>query len=217
MSDLTDKLLATLPPGRAGLFNPWADSCPHQAPGSDAAQRMQRLRQHLDGEVRLILVGEAPGYQGCRYSGVAFTSERLLLEGAIPRIPAPAGRLSSRRLPFSEPSATTVWRALKTLGIEDCAILWNAVPLHPHHPGVPWSNRRPTLEELRLGTPALRILRAAWPRATFVPVGRTAQAALQHARIAAASCVRHPAHGGALKFCQDLNARCLMPSDANMR
>jgi len=36
MADLTDRLLATLPVGRAGLFNPWTDKCEYQT-ASNAA------------------------------------------------------------------------------------------------------------------------------------------------------------------------------------
>jgi uracil-DNA glycosylase len=206
MANLTDRLLATLPPGRPGLFNPWADHCLYETRSNTALQRIQRLRQHLDCDARLILVGEAPGYQGCRYSGVAFTSERLLLEGGIPRIPTPASRLSTRRLPFSEQSATIVWRTLRDLRIQDAIILWNAVPLHPHHPGDPWSNRTPTREELLLGAPALHLLRKTFTKATFVPIGKQAQRLLHEVCIASATCVRHPANGGATKFAQGLRA-----------
>jgi hypothetical protein len=136
---------------------------------------------------------------------VAFTSERLILEGGIPRIPAPAGRLSTRRLPFSEQSATIVWRTLRDLGIQDDTILWNAVQLHPHHPGDPWSNRTPTREEVVLGAPALHLLRKAFTKATFVPIGKKAQGLLHEACIASAPCVRHPAKGvrrSSLRACE---------------
>jgi len=204
MSTLINRLLATLPPGHPGLFNPWADRCPHESLADGVAGRIQRLKSHLDCDPSFILVGEAPGYQGCRYSGVAFTSERLLLEGRIPRIPAPTGRLSTRPLPFSEPSATVVWRTLRELGMEDETVLWNALQMHPHHPKEPWSNRSPARAELALGTPALKLLRRAFPNATFVPVGKKAEAILRDADIRAAPYVRHPANGGATAFARGL-------------
>lgn len=206
MLDLAEKLVETLPRGSARLFNPWTDRCEHDFQPDAASQRVERLRLHLDCDARMILVGEAPGYQGCRYTGVAFTSERLLMEGRIPRIPAPSVRLSTRRLPFSEPSATIVWRVLGDLGCDDETILWNAVPLHPHLAQEPWSNRTPTRDELALGMPALRILRKAFPGATFVPVGRKPEELLNAVGIAAAPCVRHPANGGATRFAQRLAA-----------
>lgn len=206
--DLTSSLLQTLPRSSNNLFNPWKDCCVHDV-GQDASkQRVRRLRQHLACNAKIILVGEAPGYQGCRYTGVPFTSERLLLEGRIPRIPAPNVRLTDRPRKFSEPSATIVWRVLTELGIQNETILWNAVQLHPHRPGIPWSNRPPTRDETALGAPALHILSDAFPQAIFIPIGRKAQALLAETGIAAAPYIRHPANGGAREFTQGLRAVC---------
>jgi uracil-DNA glycosylase len=206
MPHLADRLIATLPESRPGLYNPYIDGCSHDSPTNAAAERVERLRQHLDCSPKVILVGEAPGYQGCRYSGVAFTSERLLVAGSIPRIPALTNRLTTRRLPFSEPSATIVWRVLEELGAEADAVLWNAVQLHPHQPGRPWSNRRPRAAEIAIGVPALELLRRAFPKATLVPVGQKADGILKSAGIRAAPCVRHPANGGAVRFAEELRA-----------
>jgi len=194
------RLVETLPSGRPGLFNPWQDRCPHDAAGNDPAHKLNRLARHLDCDPEFILAGEAPGYQGCRYSGIAFTSERLLGEGSIPRIPALSGRLSTRKLPFSEPSATIVWKTLYQLGIEERTILWNAMQLHPYRRDNLWSNRTPTPEEIRLGEPALRMLIEAFPAAKVVAVGKKSEALLLEMGIPIAGAVRHPANGGATKF-----------------
>ncbi len=201
---LAHDLVATLPSGLSGLFNPWRDRCPHDAAGNGPEQKLARLALHLACEPEFILTGEAPGYQGCRYSGIAFTSERLLGEGAIPRIPAPGARLSTRRLPFSEPSATIVWKTLYKLGIADHTILWNAMQLHPHRADSVWSNRTPTPDEIALGAPALRMLAEAFPRARIVAVGQKAEGLLQEMGIATAGAVRHPANGGATEFAAGL-------------
>jgi len=201
---LADRLVATLPSGRAGLFNPWRDHCPHDAAGNGPEQKLERLARHLDCEPQFILAGEAPGYQGCRYSGIAFTSERLLGEGEIPRIPALSGRLSTRRLPFSEPSATIVWKTLYRLGIAERTILWNAMQLHPYRADNLWSNRTPTPDEIALGEPALRILVEAFPHARIVAVGKKAEGLLHDMCIATAGAVRHPANGGATQFAAGL-------------
>jgi hypothetical protein len=189
-----------------GLFNPWRDRCPHDAAGNGPAEKLARLAQHLDCEPEFILTGEAPGYQGCRYSGIAFTSERLLGEGAIPRIPASPGRLSTRRLPFSEPSATIVWKTLYRLGIAERTILWNAMQLHPHRPDELWSNRTPAPEEISLGEPALRMLVEAFPKAKIVAVGKKAEGLLSEMGVKVAGAVRHPANGGATEFANGLQA-----------
>jgi uracil-DNA glycosylase len=201
---LASSLIETLPSGIAGLFNPWRDHCPHDAAGNGPAQKQERLALHLDCNPKFILAGEAPGYQGCRYSGIAFTSERLLGEGAIPRIPALSGRLSTRRLPFSEPSATIVWKTLFRLGIAERTILWNAMQLHPYHPDNLWSNRTPTRDQISLGEPALRILIEAFPAAKIIAVGKKSEGLLYNMGIPTAGSVRHPANGGATEFSQGL-------------
>lgn len=202
---LATQLVDTLPVGRPGLFNPWRESCPHDRPINTTEQKLARLAAHLDCDAKLILVGEAPGYQGCRYSGVAFTSERQLIEGVIPRMPQLQGRLTDRGKPFSEPSATIVWRKLRELGIADDVILWNSVQLHPHHPGQPHTNRTPSRDESSLGLPALHLLSAHYPNATFVAIGKNADDILRDAGIPATK-VRHPANGGANKFRDGLEA-----------
>lgn len=200
------KLVSTLPTGKPGLFNPWAEHCPHDAEGNGPKAKLARLAAHLDCEPEFILAGEAPGYQGCRYSGIAFTSERLLGEGVIPRIPALTQRLSTRRLPFSEPSATIVWKTLYRLGIAERTILWNAMQLHPHRPDNLWSNRTPSPEEIALGEPAMRMLIEAFPKAKIVAVGKKAEGLLTEMGVEVTGAVRHPANGGATGFSLGLQA-----------
>lgn len=205
-SVLAVDLVNAIPSGVPGMYNPWKESCSHDSGINGSFTRLERLACHFDCSARLILVGEAPGYQGCRYSGVAFTSERLLLEGSIPRIDAPSGRLTDRRLPFSEPSATIVWKTLYRLGVAEHTILWNAVQLHPFRPGEPWSNRTPSDSEIALGLPALRILVDAYPEAKIVAVGKKAGGLLRNAGIQIIGDVRHPANGGATLFSEQLRA-----------
>lgn len=122
-TDLAEALIATMPSSAPGLFNPWRQKCEFDSDSNGPERRLYRLAQHLDCEARVVLVGEAPGYQGARYSGVGFTSEKLLMSGAIPRIDAIPDRLSKRDLPFSEPSSTLIWKALYRLGVADKTVL----------------------------------------------------------------------------------------------
>jgi uracil-DNA glycosylase len=136
----------------------------------------RRLSEYLARarDARILLVGEAAGYRGARVSGVPFTSERQLT-GKGP----------------AEATATIVHRVLAELGVEDDVLLWNVVPTHPHRPGEPASNRRPSAAEIAAARPFLDEL--AHGR-TVVPVGRVAEAALDIRGI------RHPSHGGAVAF-----------------
>lgn len=194
------RLLALLgAPPRAHVFNPWREGDPSTDRHPDAPRRrVERLRQHLDCDARLILIGEAAGYQGCHVSGIAFTSERLLLEGRIPRVPVDE-RLTTRPRPWSEPSATTVWGTLHELGLAERTVLWNCFPWHPHREGELQSNRTPSREEIAAGRPLLDLLCAQWPHAQVVAVGKAAAGALE-ALGRSAPAVRHPSMGGATAF-----------------
>jgi hypothetical protein len=200
---LAKLLTDTLPSGLPTLFNPWRDRCIDDELCNGPDAKLARLAAHLDCDPKFVLCGEAAGYLGCRHSGIAFTSERLLLHGEIPRVSPTSHRLTSRALPYSEPSATIVWEALYNLGIEERTILWNALPMHPHKSRDEQSNRTPTSEEFEIGKRALQMLVREFPSAQVVAVGKKAETLLNSMGIPAA-CVRHPAYGGATKFAQGL-------------
>ena len=142
-------------------------------------------------------MGEAAGYQGMRWSGIAFTSERDLA-----RWGAPYRRTSRSRLNgWSEPSGTIVHHLLEELGAEQRVILWNTVPAHPHLPGQAMSNRRPTRGEVEQGVVFLdRLISLLQPK-KIVAVGRIAEAILGER---GALYVRHPAQSGATAFRQGM-------------
>jgi len=127
----------------------------------------------------VLLVGEAAGYRGARVSGIPFTSERQLTGGG------PA-----------EATATIVHATLRDLGLEDDVLLWNVVPTHP---GTETTNRRPTRAEIRAG---VRFARRLARCRRVIAVGRVAASAL------GAPYVRHPSHGGATAFRENLRT-CL--------
>lgn len=206
MADFERFFEQLLQPAPAHCFNPWTQRDAGTDLARDAAAgRIARLRAHLAGRPEYLLLGEAAGYQGAKVSGIPFTSERLLLAGAIPRVEAPTQRLSTRERPWSEPSATTVWGTLHALGIAERTALWNAYPWHPHRPGVPCSNRTPTPGERELGRPVLAALLAALPGVRLFAVGRQAEAALATLGYSATG-LRHPSMGGAKAFRAGLEA-----------
>lgn len=201
MTDLFDTLhaaLSRLPP-LPGSFNPWLQANDDDAADNGPARRLAHLRAHAARPgLRLVLIGEAAGYQGCRISGIPFTSEALLIDGSIPGVAA-TPRLSTRARPWSEPSARVVWRTLYEQQLADTTFLWNAFPLHPHAPGEPHSNRTPTRAELTAGESVLAALRSALPEAVLAAVGNKSSEALSrlgHPHVA----LRHPAYGGVTEF-----------------
>lgn len=191
-----EALLADLARVRIGAtFNQYAEAGPGDVPGA-AAIRLANLRAYLAERAgaHVVALGEAAGYQGMRWSGIAFTSERDLARWGAPYLPTCAARR------WSEPSGTIVHRVLRDLGAERRVILWNTVPTHPHRPGAPLSNRRPTVAEVAAGAEFARRLIALVQPATVVAVGRIAESVA----IAAATYVRHPANGGGAAFAEGM-------------
>jgi uracil-DNA glycosylase len=188
-----DDLLADLSTATIGAtFNQFRDAGRDDVPDAPPI-RLANLRHYLQGrsEADVLAVGEAAGYQGMRWSGIAFTSEFDLLRWGDPY------RRSSRRArPWKEPSGTIVHGVLEALDAEQRVILWNTVPTHPHSSGRPLSNRRPNREEITQGLGyARRLIDIMQPR-LLVGVGRIATDALG----ARAIYVRHPAQSGATAF-----------------
>jgi hypothetical protein len=187
-----EALLGDLPRLVIGAtFNQFRETGPDDLPDAPSI-RLANLRHYLEErrDADVIAVGEAAGYQGMRWSGIAFTSEFDLLRWGDPY------RRSSRRpRPWKEPSGTIVHGLLDELGAERRVVLWNTVPTHPHLPGQPLSNRRPTREEIAAGRVLVERLVDILRARVLVGVGRIACAALPEAQY-----VRHPAQSGATAF-----------------
>lgn len=179
------------------LFNPYSDVNAELDRLDATAIRRENLRNyvadHVNG-VELLLVAEAPGPWGCRFSGVPITSESQLED---PEFPA-AGRQSSLRdEPYSEYSASIFWRVLQPYYAS--TFVWNTVPLHPHQINEPLSIRTPRQKEINLFLPLLSEIVGFVQPKKVLAVGRKAENALQ--RIGAVSTyVRHPSQGGARLF-----------------
>jgi uracil DNA glycosylase superfamily protein len=174
-------------------FNQFRDAGADDLPDAPAI-RLANLRHYLAerSTADVVAVGEAAGYQGMRWSGIAFTSEFDLL-----RWGDPYRRTSRRPRPWKEPSGTIVHGVLEELGAERRVILWNTVPTHPHELGREQSNRHPAPAEIAAGTPyAERLIDIVQP-GLLIAVGRVAEKALANYE---PRYVRHPAQSGATAF-----------------
>ena len=174
----------------------------------DNARRRQNLRIFLsqiltEQSQPALLVCEAPGYRGCRLTGVPLCSRKIMLgasEGA-----GIFGRERGFRDTqddgydhiLGEQSATIVWNELYALGISP--LVWNAFPWHPHQPGLPLSNRKPSKAELRSGLPLLESVVSLTRSRRVLAIGRSAEFSLQCLGVAHEA-ARHPAHGGKASF-----------------
>ncbi|UCG23852.1 MAG: hypothetical protein JSW55_17215, partial [Chloroflexota bacterium] len=127
-------------------------------------------------------------------------SEAILLDERIRPFGFPAGYRKVSKLPGAtkEATATMVWSALDSVWPRP--LLWNAFPFHPHRPGWPLSNRRPLVDELKLGARFLAELMDLIPVEVMAAVGKSAAAALTHAGVSDYHRLCHPSHGGKALF-----------------
>src|SRR2546428_5159631 len=90
-----DELLTELAEAHIGrTFNPYRDAGADDGPDAPAL-RQANLRFYLEQrrDADVVAVGEAAGYQGLRWSGIAFTSERDLLRWGAPVRPTCRARV----------------------------------------------------------------------------------------------------------------------------
>lgn len=174
-------------------FNFLRDVDPELDAEGGPAIRRENLLRYLDARSDAVIVGigEAAGYAGARWSGIAFTSERTLAAWGEPYAPS-----SLRPGGWTEQSATIVHRVLEDLDVEEHTLLWNTVPTHPRRPDEPLTNRTPSVAEIAAGAVYARRLIALLEQPFVVAIGRKAADAIgQDVR-----CIRHPANGGAAEF-----------------
>jgi hypothetical protein len=202
-------------PAMPQVFNPWRDvdlayDCTPNAAMIRSEQLIAYLSERL-GKANTVLIAEAPGYQGARFSGMAMTSERILLgkhaavrpesvfQGAAQR----TSRVDTTRggeQAMNEPTATVVWSHLLQAGFDARSfVLWNTFAFHPHHQDEPMSNRTPTASEVAQAAPLLHQFLALFPYAKTVALGRIAERTLSELGVSAMA-VRHPSMGGAAQF-----------------
>lgn len=179
------------------LFNQYNDKdLSVDLPNADKIRRENLMSYLRSFSMRpyILVVGEAPGPWGCRFSGVPFTSETQLCNGDLPF----AGRQSSINLsPYSENTATIFWNAM--LPHHPKFFVWNCIPFHPHKRGKLLSIRNPTRVEVSICSNHLSGILSLVEPELIVAVGRKPELALNHID-ASSIYVRHPSRGGANNF-----------------
>lgn len=205
-----------------GLFNPWYHTDTSNDLHSEAPDiRRRQLEAYLTerrGRAKFLFIAEALGYQGGHFTGMAMTSERILLgyqEEKYGIKPEHVFRsISHQRTSrpeliekgMSEPTATIMWGALIELGIDPYdVVLWNAVPWHPYRKGNYLTNRTPRTNEMEAGLGHLRSFISLFDGPQVIAVGRKCEQSLTELGIGHTG-VRHPANGGAPKFREQLKS-----------
>lgn len=220
-TDSIDRFIRLLKKSPSGaVFNPWWEADKQNDAGRNAStirrkQLAAYLRKRL-GKANLIVIGEALGYRGGRFSGIPMTSERILLgkkrdygikpEHVFSSIkPRRTSKPKICRDGFSEPTATIVWSSLLRLDLKpEQFVLWNAFPWHSFDPrrGT-LSNRMPTQKERSVGLSVLKAFLDLFPGDEIVALGNVAASQLKELNLESHR-VRHPASGGAKLFRQQI-------------
>lgn len=189
------------------LFNQYKDSDPIVDLPNASNIRKQNLKNYLESfpeRPYILVVGEAAGPWGCRFSGVPFTGEKQLCMHALPfqghRSSKEKPLLETKKMPpYTSQSAETFWRVMKPYHPE--FFVWDCVPFHPHDPDKILSIRSPKLEEVGFYSELLKeiieIIKIK-PR-HIVAVGRKAELGLRLIGVRPIY-VRHPSCGGAREF-----------------
>ena len=192
--------------GNKKIFNPWANCDPKYDLKNAPDIRCNNLREYLISRkgAKFVLIAEAPGYQGCHFSGIPMTSERLFTKkyelGAMQRssdekkLKEKRKSITIQKKGFTEPTSTIVWKFMYNYNVTDF-VLWNAFPFHPHQKDQLLSNRKPEQDELNSTRDILGEFLELFKNAEVIPIGNVAAKILNRENT-----IRHPANGGKRKF-----------------
>ena len=180
------------------LFNPYTDFCKDNDKIEAPMIRTQNLRRYLETTLnaKIMFIGEAPGYLGCRRTGLPFTDERHLKQagdflGTTFQNATDGGK-------DKEISALHVWEVMKD--VTEIPFIWNIVPFHPHEKDVQLSNRTPNKRDFEASMKAIEYLMDTRDFDTIYAIGNKAFDKLTEMGYKHIRKVRHPSHGGSNIF-----------------
>jgi hypothetical protein len=201
--------------------NPWADRDPDFDRDEHAPRdRSNYLRAYLNARLNTaeaLLIAEAPGYQGAKFSGIPMTCERTLLghrRGVSPgdvfdetierhrtSSPEASSKQAVMRWGFCEPTAAYVWPAMAGRpGLSKKIVLWNLFGFHPHKTKSTLTNRKPTDAEIRSNRPVLEAFLRLFPDRPILSIGNISVEYLTRWGHRYELFTRHPANGGGPVF-----------------
>lgn len=150
----------------------------------------QNLKNYFESfkvKPEILIIGEAPGPSGCRFSGIPFVSEVQLLDKDFPF----HGKQSSLQEPFKSKSSEIFWSALKPFF--NRFFTWNTIPFYPHDKNE--DMRTPSEEEKSRFLFLLKHINNILKPKLIIAIGRHAESSLNVLSINNMY-VRHPSFGG---------------------
>jgi len=145
-----------------------------------------------------LMIGEAPGYKGCRITGIPFTSSNQISHSKHKIFTQNSSDffLSVKK---SENTASIVWEKIKT--DTTFPVFWNAFPFHPHKKDNSLSNRRPVGEETEEGKKYIALLLELFPTKRIYAIGNVSYDLMRNNFPGfEVVYIRHPSFGGKKGF-----------------
>lgn len=187
------------------LFNQYNDNDPRVDLSTASEIRKENLKGYFESftdEPRILLIGEAPGPWGCRFSGVPFTSERQLTEEVLPFYGKQSSKhnldkVKNKKVPFTSNTSAIFWEVMKRYHPK--FFVWNCVPFHPHKSNDILGLRTPTRNEQKKYFEILKGTVDIVNPDKILAVGKRALGSLKSI---GCPCIyiRHPSFGGAREF-----------------
>jgi uracil-DNA glycosylase len=154
----------------------------------------------------VLIIGEAPGYKGCRLTGIPFTSGSVIRASRHEIFKRIGDKITLLQFD-TEATASVFWEFFGTNRL--IPILWNAFPFHPRPEGNHDSNRKPTHIEIEEGKRYLLILHQIFCPKKLCSLGRVGQAILSELFPSNEIIyVRHPSRGGKRPFIKGMAQVC---------
>jgi len=151
----------------------------------------------------ILLIGEAPGYKGCRITGIPFTSGELFINSEIKIFKDLKDNIFLEKID-NENTATIIWDYLENK--DNLPILWNAFPFHPFNADNQKSNRAPNNEEIQQGKYYIQELIKIFNPKIIASIGRKGEKVLKDLYPKNnIKYIRHPSYGGKSDFIQGMN------------
>lgn len=171
----------------------------------DIANNLRLYLNYMLGieDKRILMVGEAPGYNGCRLTGIPFTSGAVFEQFDHPLLNNLKPRLRLGKI--KEPTAKIVWEYLSET--KRSPVFWNAFPFHPHPKDSLNENRGAlTNSEIETGKQYLHIIHSIFKPEIAAGIGKkgfeSAQKVFPDLDV---FYIRHPSFGGKLKFIKGMD------------
>lgn len=183
------------------VFNPYIDVCGTYDKSNAPEIRLQNLRSYLTHlekiHPEILWIGESLGHRGGRRTGLPFTDDgHINTLSKVYNIPKLQLACNTK---MSEMTATQIWKFISDLPRAQLPFFWNVFPYHPFKSNNQFTNRQLTASELSEVGDIVELLLNNFRFKTILSIGKKSYDTLKQMNVSS-TYIRHPSHGGAKIF-----------------